>query len=308
MLFRSGSEYKCPVHKIYVSQTTFAYERETDNILWSDQDSLQLLLASKRADRDERLSLETSERALTWNVFRWLESAGALGALVEHWTGRETVHPQVVYWGYSREREGTHGGLLRARSAFSDEAGETEPAVLLETEQTLFFIDPRVGSAKPAPRAPAGYEGYETGGGGWAHQVLEGPCRDHAADRGRFDLLRLWLLGTWMAEHAGKGFVLVHLIPSWLPPSVLEACRPRFKQTAERAVVHTTWEELYTFVRAGFAGLPGAPALMTYLEEKSAGYNPVGILRRAFALQPRMTGSDGGGGQAPAPRAVPIRA
>lgn len=291
-VFRLTDDAVCPVHKIAISESTFAYQREADNLLWTDSDSMRLLNAAKKAGRDDRLGHDTSERALTWNVFRWLESTDALGGLIEHWTGERVVAPAVVYWSYSRSREGVHFPLYQARTAYhEEEPDQTEPAIIVETDELVVVVDPHLGSVRPAPRGPGDADRYQSGAGGWAAEVLDTPCRELTSDRGQFELLRLWLLGSLMARQQGKRFLLLYLAPAWSSAPVFLAASSRFRHAPERAALRVSWEEIHAFVAAAQAQSPGALALLSYLEEKAAGYGQDGVLRRAFLLRPpvRMT-------------------
>lgn len=284
-LFRTTSEYRCPLHRIYVAASTFAYEREADNLLWTREDDLILLNGVRRHGRDLGLARENSERALTWNVFRWLEVSGVLPCLLEHVLGRGVATTHVIYWGYSPEREGFYLPLVRARNAFEEEdADATEPAVLIDTDDTLILVDPRTGPATETSQTPAGWERYERGGKGWSARVFAGPIRDVACARGSFELLKLWLLGSYMAELAGKAFVLLHMTPVWSGAPVLTKLQPQFLRDPARKAHSLTWEDTYEFIAAKHPSARDAQAILTFFREKSAGYGADGRLRRAFAV------------------------
>ncbi len=284
-LFRMTPEYRCPIHRIYVSANVFAYEREAENLLWTGEDDLVLLHGGRRLGRDIGLARDNSERAVTWNVFRWLETSGALGELLERWTGRPAIPNEVVYWGYAPERDGTWAPLLRARTAFEEDEHEaTEPAVVIVTDDTVFVLDPRLAGAASTPRVPTGWERYEQGAKGWPAAVFSGHVRPFASDKGRFELLRLWLLGTHMAEQVGKAFELLHLVPAWSAAPMLADLASHLVQDGRRKARRVSWEDVHAFVSADHPTARDAEAVVTYLEEKSAGYGPDGVLRRAFAL------------------------
>jgi hypothetical protein len=71
--FVREKKYFCPMHKIYISLSTFEYETEMDNILWQNDGEKSLLKKIKKSKRESRIARENSEDALTWNVFRYLE-------------------------------------------------------------------------------------------------------------------------------------------------------------------------------------------------------------------------------------------
>jgi hypothetical protein len=284
-LFRTTAEYRCPLHRIYVAANTFAYEREADNLLWTREDDLVLLSGGRRSGWDLGLAYENSERAVTWNVFRWLEVSGALPGLLEHVLGRTVVTAQVIYWAYSPEREGIYMPIVRARNAFEEEGvGAMEPAVLIDTDDAFILVDPRMGHGTEKPQAPVGWERYERGGKSWSSRVFAGAVRDVAAEKGPFGLLKLWLLGSYMAELAGKAFVLLHVTPAWSGTPLLAKLQPQFVSGPERQASSLTWEDIYEHVVAECADARDAQAVLTYFREKSAGYGADGRMRRAFAV------------------------
>ncbi len=42
-VFTRNGKFKCPRHNIYISPSTFEYQREEDNLLWKDKHDLALL-------------------------------------------------------------------------------------------------------------------------------------------------------------------------------------------------------------------------------------------------------------------------
>ncbi len=192
----------------------------------------------------------------------------------------------MVYWSYSRSRDGVHFPLYQARSAYHEaEPDLTEPAIIVETDDLVLLLDPHLGSVRAASRGPGDADRYQSGAGGWAAEVLDAPCREMSADRGQFELLRLWLLGSLMAQQQGKRFLLLYLAPAWSSAPTFLAAAAHFRSSAERAAQRVSWEEIHGYVAGGLTQTPGALALLTYLEEKAAGYGQDGVLRRAFLLQ-----------------------
>jgi hypothetical protein len=289
-VLRMTPEFKCPAHKLYLSETVSAHEKETDNLLWADGESLVLLRESRGPRPAPSLGSEASEDALSWNFFRWLEQSGSLPALVEHWLGRPTYGGTPFYWGWDRERERVLDALRRARSGFAEPEDDlTEPRVMLTTGELLVVFAPRAFSAgswrRPRSRLGESWPEYEAGASGWAAEVLRSSCADHATDPSRYELLRLWLVGTRTADLLGQEFALVNLVPSAWREGALGEIEPRLVCDGARRAVHATWEDAYSFIEEECASRPGAPVMLSYLEEKSAGYDRQGRLRRALSLQ-----------------------
>jgi hypothetical protein len=268
-----------------VAASTFAYEREADNLLWTRKDDLAVLNGGRRRGWDLGLAYENSERAVTWNVFRWLEVSGVLPGLLEHVLRRGVATAHVTYWGYSPEREGIYMPLVRARNAFEEEdADATEPTVLIDTDDTLILVDPRISLGTETPQTPVGWERYERGGKGWSTRVFAGAVREVACDKGSFEFLKLWLLGSYMAELADKAFVLLHMTPVWSGAPLLAKLQPQFVSDPKREAHSLTWEDTYGYIFAEHSGVRDAQAVLTYFREKSAGYGADRRLRRAFAV------------------------
>ena len=176
--------------------------------------------------------------------------------------------------------------VVRARNAFEEEEGADaiEPAVLIDTDDSFILVDPRMGPRTEKSQAPIGWERYERGGKGWSSRVFAGAVRDVAGEEGPFGLLKLWLLGSYMAELAGKAFVLLHVTPAWSGTPLLAKLQPQFVSGPERQASSLTWEDIYEHVDAECADARDAQAVLTYFREKSAGYGADGRLRRAFAV------------------------
>lgn len=289
-VLRLTPEFKCPLHKVYISESALAYEKETDNLLWTDRASLELL----RAVRGERpapwLGVETSDDALLWNVFRWFDMNRLLPGLLQRWSGRAGLDGRPVYWGYDPVRERLFDSLRHGRSLFTEPEDDlTEPGLLVATPDTLFMVAGRAFASGPRRRQPPGYgparwQSYAEGGEGWARRVLKAPCPDLTSDPGAFELLRLWLIGTWMATDQERDFVLIYVTPRVWGEAALGRLLPRLRGHAEHLVVHAHWEDVYDHVSADHLEAPDARALLSYLAEKSAGYDRGGRLRRALSL------------------------
>ena len=71
-VFKREDRFRCPVHNIYISPSTFEYQSELDNLLWKDEVDLDLLKRIKKVKRESRIARDNSEDAVTWNVFRFL--------------------------------------------------------------------------------------------------------------------------------------------------------------------------------------------------------------------------------------------
>ena len=101
-VFRKSSEFFCPEHRIYIGSTTFEYEDEADNLLWSSSTDRSLLLDIRRVKRESRIARERSEDAVSWNVFRGLEHTGQLSPWLTSVIGSAQSNPDVHYWSFDQ--------------------------------------------------------------------------------------------------------------------------------------------------------------------------------------------------------------
>ena len=284
--FRREEPFRCPEHGIYISPSTFEYEHAHTNLLRMDDADLALFekLSLGKAEAG-RLARERSEDALTFNVFRGLERTGTLDRILSSITAT-TVHGAVPsYWSLVSETGETHPLLRDARLAFEPHFRQcTEPDLLVETADTLFLIEAKLGSTnETTPTRESVLPGYERAADGWYSTVLCGSPRAVAVEQKLYQLMRCWLLGSWMANKAGKRFVLVNLVASSSDGSVPARFGAHIMQSAERQFVRATWEG----IRDALAGSTAmhndsrVVALIDYLDHKTLGYES-GVLQHAF--------------------------
>jgi hypothetical protein len=93
--------------------------------------------------------------------------------------------------------------------------------------------------------------------------------------------MRLWLLGSWMANGAGRRLVLVNLIPAGREQDIEERFGPHVVSSAARLYVRCTWERIRERIRA--LDRPELRTLVEHLDHKTVGFDASGCLRLAFA-------------------------
>ncbi len=212
--FRREEQFRCPEHDIYISASTYDHGAYTDNLLSSDADDralLHRLLDQKR--ETEQLGRERSEDALTFNVIRALERSDLLNSVLSSIVGRQVTGAVPSYWSLNSETGQPDSRLAEARDAFREvEARGTEPDVLIDSDDTLFLIEAKLGSKnETTPTHESSLHTYTVAVDGWYSKVFSSDAKTVAVEQALYQLMRLWLLGTWMAKQAGKRFVLVSL-------------------------------------------------------------------------------------------------
>lgn len=100
----------------------------------------------------------------------------------------------------------------------------------------------------------------------------------------RYELLRLWLLGTWAAAKHGKRFELVNLVRQGSEEDGPVFAEAHFDTTPARRFHRATWESIHDLVAAASSPTASDLRLTDYLRTKSLGYSSSGKLVKAFAL------------------------
>ena len=257
-----------------------------DNLLWKDLEDLQLYAKLKRVKRESRVARERSEDAVTWNVIRGLEKANVLGPWLESVSGLKAPRPSVAYWSCDKATGYTLGLLDEARLAFDETHNKgTEPDVIVDTETTLFFVEAKFTSGnRTRPSEPARATRYVEGGQGWYAQVMQAPFAQVAVGAHFYELVRMWLLGTWAAQQRGVAFCLVNLVGAAREPGV-EAAFGRFiARSDQRRFKRGTWEGALAHLQAVRRLDPITTELEHYMLQKTAGYGSDGGLRSGFSL------------------------
>lgn len=269
--------FHCDKHRIFISPTTWEYDDRKDNILWN----LNELEAHFKAKREERIARDNSEDAVTWNVFRYLINCNRLGAFLQEMTGREVGPPVSCFWSYSDADKGPCVHLNQARAEFGETIRRgSEPDLIIWAGNMLFFVEAKLGSGNSTkPSTPGNPKKYEIGGEGWFSRVFapKSTYRHVAEDEKRYELLRFWLLGTWMANKTpGTDFVLANLVREASKEDIEGEFGKHIVQDAHKRFVRWTWEGIARFIARCCPDAPEKTAVLEYFRQKSLGYRPTG--------------------------------
>lgn len=283
--FKRLEKFKCPKHHIYISPTTFEYQNELDNILWKDKADLDLLKRVVGVKRESRITHDNSEDAVTWNVFRFLEKTGLLSKYLSKLIGRPVIDPEVIYWSYSQSEKATWSPLQSARREFETrpERGP-EPDLIIKSDDDLIFIEAKfTANNNTVPENPEVKEKYETGGGGWYRQVLASDFESIAIAKKKYELMRFWLIGSWIAHLLNLNFYLVNLVLGEREKNIERIFKKHIKESSKRSFLRSTWEDIYRFILDIEMRSEEKDKIVKYFENKTIGYNWEGKLQKAFS-------------------------
>jgi hypothetical protein len=276
--FQTTREFRCPYHGIFISPRTFEYEDPRRNFPLLDEAEWELTGPQVGArERDlHRLARERSEDAITYNVFRGLEKAKAVAPLAAAITGRPQASAWVTYLSRSEGEAGIPSALLAAQKALEGRpTRSSRPDLIIDTPTDLIFVEAKVTSSNnKIQRRPKVLKRWATRKG-WYDRVFKADIEKVAIERRKYGLMRLWMLGSWMAAQSGKHFTLVALTRASRDRKLEREFRRLVRPDASRDFVRWTWEQVAELA----AETEGAEPVAQYLRAKSLGYDSTGRIR-----------------------------
>lgn len=289
--FKREEKFKCSKHNIYVSPSTFEYQNELDNILWREKADLELFKRVKRAKRESRIARDNSEDAVTWNVFRFLEKSKLLSRFLAKLSKSSLENPEMIYWSYSQLENGVWSPLQDARREFETiRRRGSEPDIIVKGYDVLFFIEAKFTAGNNTvfqSKNPKVQKKYEMGGGGWYKKVFNSDFETVAIAEKKYELLRFWLIGTWIAKLLNLNFYLVNLVLSKKEKNIERVFKRHIKKNRHREFLRITWENIYKCILN--SNLPGEDkdTIIRYFENKTIGYDTNAKIQKAFSMRHR---------------------
>ena len=277
---------ECPVHNIYISPSTFEYQSELDNLLWKDQADLDLFKMIRTVKRESRIARDNSEDAVTWNVFRFLERNNLVEKTLSPIIGVPLKSSEVIYWSYSQKENSSWSELNKAREEFGEEIKRSsEPDIIIKTKNTLLFIEAKLTAGnKTDPSNKSSPKKYENGGNNLFSKVFKSDYKAIAIDEKKYELMRFWLLETWIAEQQGLDFYLVNLVLSEREKNIEAIFKRHLYENQRTKFIRIIWEALYQQILN--SGSPGIDedTMIKYFRNKTIGYDGNGRLQKAFSI------------------------
>lgn len=288
--FKRENRFKCPKHGIYISPSTFEYLSELDNILWKEKADLDLFNRIKAVKRESRIARDNSEDALTWNVFRFLERNNLVESTLSSITGHTQKSSEVIYWSYSQKENNAWSELNKARKEFGEQIERSsEPDIIIKTDKAIFFIEAKLTAGnQTVPTDMTNSKRYETGGNNWFPKAFRSDYRTIAIDEKKYELLRFWLLGTWIAKQQDLDFYLANLVLSQREKDIEAIFKRHITENPRKKFLRITWEEIYNISKKHIPNVRWSKdkSLITrYFRNKTIGYDANGRLQKAFSTR-----------------------
>lgn len=283
--FRKEERFKCPKHRIFISPSTFEYKDYRDNLLWKDPEDIRLLDKIFEEKRESRMARDNSEDAVTWNVFRYLEKSNLTEGFLSQLTGATQENAEVIiYWSYNQKESNGWTLLDKARAEFGEEIERgSEPDIIIQTDKALFFIEAKLTAGNnTTPSDKNNSKKYETGGNTWFKKAFTSDYKTIAITEKKYELMRFWLLGTWMAEKTGKEFYLINLVREGQEENIERAFKKDIRENEKREFHRITWESIYKYI-LGQNPVRKKDTMIRFFENKAIGYSN-GALQKAFSV------------------------
>lgn len=285
-VFKRKERFKCPQHNIFISPSTFEYQSELDNLLWKDKADLGLVERIKKVKRESRIARDNSEDAVTWNVFRFLERNNLVESTLSSIISVTLKSSEVIYWSYSQKENSGCSELKKAREEFGEEIKRSsEPDIIIKTDNTLLFIEAKLTAGnETTPSDTSNSKEYETGGDNWFSKVFKSDYKTVAIVEKKYELLRFWLLGTWVAKQQDLDFYLVNLVLSEREKDIEAIFERHLYENQRMGFIRITWEDIYhQILNSNLSGI-AKDTMIKYFRNKTIGYDGKGKLQRAFSI------------------------
>ncbi|MDP2857139.1 MAG: hypothetical protein Q8P50_04080 [Bacillota bacterium] len=269
----------CPIHGISVSMSpTYVYQDWKRNILLRHD----LMAVVKQLKVESwRLGSETSEDALSWNVFVGLAHLGGLSEAFEALTGRKARSaPQLFLWGVEvspTEEPRFWSRLAEVRAELEPRLPTpTEPDIMLWVPgQAIVLIEAKFGS-------PNGTLGRKKDGNPHDFLTRYRPPSGRSDPLDRQNILskppdeileqlsRNVLFATWLARGDEEPFV-ANLVRASVETDVEERMHQHLSAAAQTRLRRVAWE---TLGRLPTMQRPEAASLSHYLQNKTLRLQP----------------------------------
>lgn len=255
-----------PAAAIYVCKCGFRYSNSRDPIArtafaptaalnvperFRSELTTTLKAAANVANRPSKLSkftYSTSEDAVTWTIFRWLQQKQALGLVAGATHSPPQGDPEILFWGApagGRPTELSRELQTICRGVDGNEDRLTEPDIVIAWPAEVFFVEVKYRAKNEHKSGYTHFPRYTTGPG--AEGLFAFPP-DEVAAEGWYELTRNWRIGSQLARARMARFTLVNLAPTKLE-SEASAFQRTIAAGSARRFAFLAWKQLLGLVR-----------------------------------------------------------
>lgn len=284
-VFKRETIFQCPIHKIYISPTTFEYETKQDNLLWTDKNDRILYNEILKYKRESRIARDNSEDALTWNVMRFLDRQNLLPDFLSQLSSKEIKKTELILWSYSPDERSNWSLLNKARLEFGETVARgSEPDIVILTDKVLYFLEAKLTAKNETkPSNLINRKKYETGGNNLYRQIFISDYDTIAVKDERYELMRYWILGSWMAKQLDIDFEFYSLVMQSREQQLESEFDEHINETDKRKFSRMTWEQIYQFIKST-RDTKEKQIMVEYFCNKTIGYSSDYKLLKAFNI------------------------
>jgi len=229
------------------------------------------------------MARENSEDALTWNVFRFLDRQNLLTEFLSKISNKLINKAELILWSYSPTENSGWSFLNEARDEFGEPKNRgSEPDIIIVTDKVLYFIEAKFTSTnKTKPSNPTQRKKYESGGNGLFNKIFKTDFETIANTDERYELMRFWILGNWIANKIGIEFEFYGLVLHSKEPDLKAEFGKHIIRTPKSEFSRLTWEAIFNFIVQS-KETPAKQKMINYFQNKTIGYNSSNELMKAF--------------------------
>ena len=285
-VFKCEDRFFCREHNIYISPSTFEYKYQKDNILFNEDEEIRLLEKIYKSKRESRIKRDRSEDAVTWNVFRFLERNNLLESVFESILSIKLDSPEMIYWSHQKNKNVPFRDLIAARKLFDERMNRgSEPDIIIKTKTKLIFLEAKFTSGNcTSPSENSNLDSYETNADNWFNKVFNSSIEDIAINEKKYELMRFWLIGTWIAIGLGLDFHLINLVRDTQEKNIVDNFSKHIKKNQNRNFCRMTWESIYNEIENKTIDEEDKNTILHYFKNKTLGFGN-GKLKKAFSLK-----------------------
>jgi hypothetical protein len=222
-----------------------------------------------RKNKIRRARFEKSEDTLTWSVFSHLEKRETMAVAAHALTGVAWRGPvEALYWGYNDQGPATlHDQLINVLKDLGESARRfSEPDLILHAPQAgLAFVEVKYASPNSPDLEPDKAKRYLNAG----VDYLQPDC----ARMQRYELLRNWVVGCWLATRLDLPFWLVNLVRRGQETNIEHDFGQFLFQDSRHQFRRAEWEGLFEALRP-ILTQPGDEAFWRYVQTRTINFQP----------------------------------
>ena len=160
----------------------------------------------------------------------------------------------------------------------------SEPDIVVVGDNEFVIIEAKLtASNNTTPTNLEVENNYTAGGGRWFAQVFTEDFQTIAVDAKKYELLRFWLLGTWLANELGMPFHLLNLVRGECEKDIEGRFGLFIRQHSKARFSRGSWEDIWRFIQESGPKTPETTIVLDYFSNRTTGYSN-GFLKRAFNL------------------------